>query len=264
MTWAVLRSRIPPSPTPASRPSAARRRRGGALRGHRPPRGFWRRDPGWRDRAQRVDDDRPDSRQPADRVQRHSGSHRHHRPVGPTVQSQIAQATCTLDLRVGFLPRRPGASPRRVGSGGRHRRSSRSRRTSVVRQISISGKRQHRRREDPGTSSPLTHRLGSGLPAACSRTGARIQALYKAEGYYLAEVGHEIETLSTAAGGNPLHRFRGREAQAPQHRVHRQRGLLGSRVARGLQDQEVALLVLRNFVVRQVRGPTPSRCFSRT
>lgn len=71
--------------------------------------------------------------------------------------------------------------------------------TAVVRQISISG---NDHIDSDKIRDILTLTVGSALdyPLLFENRG-RIQALYKAEGYYLAEVEHEIETLSPAAVG---------------------------------------------------------------
>jgi outer membrane protein insertion porin family len=69
----------------------------------------------------------------------------------------------------------------------------------VVRQISISG---NDNVDGEKIRDILTLTIGSALDyPLLFENRARIQALYKAEGYYLAEVDHEIETLSTAAVG---------------------------------------------------------------
>ena len=69
----------------------------------------------------------------------------------------------------------------------------------VVRQISISG---NDNVDGEKIRDILTLTMGSALdyPLLFENRG-RIQALYKAEGYYLAEVDYEIETLSEASVG---------------------------------------------------------------
>jgi outer membrane protein insertion porin family len=69
----------------------------------------------------------------------------------------------------------------------------------VVRQISISG---NDNVDGEKIRDILTLTMGSALDyPLLFENRARIQALYKAEGYYLAEVDHEIETLSPASVG---------------------------------------------------------------
>jgi len=69
----------------------------------------------------------------------------------------------------------------------------------VVRQISISG---NDHIDGEKIRDILTLTMGSSLDhPLLFENRARIQAIYKAEGYYLAEVGHEIETLSPASVG---------------------------------------------------------------
>jgi outer membrane protein insertion porin family len=69
----------------------------------------------------------------------------------------------------------------------------------VVRQISISG---NDNIDGDKIRDILTLTMGSALDyPLLFENRARIQALYKAEGYYLAEVAHEIETLSPSSVG---------------------------------------------------------------
>ena len=121
----------------------------------------------------------------------------------------------------------------------------------VVRQISISGNDSI---DSEKIRDILTLTTGATLDyPLLYENRERIAALYRAEGYYLAEVSYGIEPLGEAVGQHQLRRRRGGEAQAARDRLRRQRAVQRPRAARRLPDPDLALLVARDLVVRPLR-----------
>ena len=218
-----------------------RRRRGPLRRRARAPVGA---------RAEGGRGDRRDqgARQPPDRGRRDPRAHRARRPASRFDPARVAERH-RADPRARLLPGRPRVSRTRA-------RPARVlifevEENPVVRQISISG---NENIDSDKIRDILTLTTGSTLDyPLLFENRERIEALYRAEGYYLAEVRlRDRAAAASRVGRHQLRGRRGREAQAARDRLRRQRALQRRRAARGLPDQHLALLVLRDLLVRQV------------
>ena len=188
------------------------------------------------------------ARQPAHRGRRHPRAHRHDaRWPLPALADRQGRAR---DLRPGLLPQRPGPH-RGEPRGGPHRGLRGRGEPGRAADLDL-GQRQRRRREDP-RHPHADHGVGAGLPPALREPGAGPGPL---QGRGLLPRRGRLRDRDPLAGvgGHPLHRHREREVEAPRHPVRRQRGVLRPRASGGLPDQEVALLVLRDLLVRSLRN----------
>ncbi len=123
----------------------------------------------------------------------------------------------------------------------------------IVRQVSIDRQRRGRERQDP--RQPDAHdRLDARLPAAQREPRSASRQLYRAEGYYLADVKFEVEQLPDDAVAVNFIVEEGEKLEAARDRVRRQQGLQRRRADGRVQDQGVALVHATVDLLRQV-GP---------